>query len=540
MDGAVSRSMQEVEIMEQEADALRFEVDALENRLIESLEAGAKRAVVDDLEREIAEKVERREGLVAVSAARRREQKLREIDNRPSSRGGRGDDLSGFSIIYSSRFGQGLALDDISMIKRTSVTRNLRTGITGALLFSVSAGVFIQILEGPKAAVTKLYKDICSDSRHKDVVLVRQEVMQTRRFPESPLHAVDLQDHDDRHSRPLQTCLALLVQQNTIGNAAMPRLMRDVIVRGGNPLYLQPKRSSMIVVKVTLHGIAAFGSLAISETPVSDTFNTFLDVAVRCLMAHRGQVVTTGVGTVIAKWGCDDIKRVRVAVTSLAEAFDELRSLSLFPGEDVAEEDCHSVPQLALCAEVYPCIAVASGVGMLMKQSTFAEVVLQVVGPVVSDVEKLTEAGLLERRQLVASRTIVNTLGFSKRFTAVELPQCPGEGYSLLEVGEVPPDLPTRIAAVVQLMVQHHILEPPATGPDNETGQPVAVEDERIDDPESDDDDASPSFVVSNRTHTAETRSNLAFEPNLKQIDAPPLTDARTAGVLLTEEELHA
>jgi len=55
-------------------------------------------------------------------------------------------------------------------------------------------GVFLQALEGERAAVTKLYSRIYADSRHTGVELVHCEYITQRRYAQWSMALVDLED----------------------------------------------------------------------------------------------------------------------------------------------------------------------------------------------------------------------------------------------------------------------------------------------------------------------------------------------------------
>ena len=57
---------------------------------------------------------------------------------------------------------------------------NPRSGVTGVLCFS--DGIFLQVLEGGRTAVSALYNRIAADPRHRDVVLLSYEEIGERRF----------------------------------------------------------------------------------------------------------------------------------------------------------------------------------------------------------------------------------------------------------------------------------------------------------------------------------------------------------------------
>ena len=69
---------------------------------------------------------------------------------------------------------------DFAAILRTSRSRNAALGITGLLCHS--DGVFVQLLEGGRAAVNTLYNHIVADPRHRDVMLLAYEEIEQRRF----------------------------------------------------------------------------------------------------------------------------------------------------------------------------------------------------------------------------------------------------------------------------------------------------------------------------------------------------------------------
>ncbi len=57
---------------------------------------------------------------------------------------------------------------------------NPACGLTGILVYG--GGIFMQALEGGRAAVNELYGHIVRDARHKDVVLLHYDEITERRF----------------------------------------------------------------------------------------------------------------------------------------------------------------------------------------------------------------------------------------------------------------------------------------------------------------------------------------------------------------------
>jgi Sensors of blue-light using FAD len=59
---------------------------------------------------------------------------------------------------------------------------NQRDGITGALI--CRADLYLQMLEGPRAAVTATFHRILGDDRHADVSLISSDDVRERLFPD--------------------------------------------------------------------------------------------------------------------------------------------------------------------------------------------------------------------------------------------------------------------------------------------------------------------------------------------------------------------
>lgn len=75
--------------------------------------------------------------------------------------------MSILQIVYKSLANPGLEEANVLDILRVSQTRNQVARISGLLVYR--APVFVQLLEGPEAAVLALYERIAHDSRHHAV-----------------------------------------------------------------------------------------------------------------------------------------------------------------------------------------------------------------------------------------------------------------------------------------------------------------------------------------------------------------------------------
>jgi Sensors of blue-light using FAD len=83
-------------------------------------------------------------------------------------------------LMYASRAASPVDQEELSSILRQSKMTNPAQGITGVLC--CSGGIFIQVLEGGRNAVNRLYNRISADPRHTDVVLLTYEEIAERRF----------------------------------------------------------------------------------------------------------------------------------------------------------------------------------------------------------------------------------------------------------------------------------------------------------------------------------------------------------------------
>ena len=83
-------------------------------------------------------------------------------------------------LTYASRTSRVLGPADIKDILSASQRNNARAGITGALC--LNNGIFLQQLEGARAAVNALYHRLLKDTRHKDTAVLDFGEIPHRRF----------------------------------------------------------------------------------------------------------------------------------------------------------------------------------------------------------------------------------------------------------------------------------------------------------------------------------------------------------------------
>ena len=97
-------------------------------------------------------------------------------------------------LIYMSRAvgPQGIELTDAILQK--SHRWNTQHGITGVLC--EGQGVFLQVIEGERANVTRLYTRIAADARHTALELIHCESITERRYSQWSMARVGLSDVD--------------------------------------------------------------------------------------------------------------------------------------------------------------------------------------------------------------------------------------------------------------------------------------------------------------------------------------------------------
>jgi hypothetical protein len=83
-------------------------------------------------------------------------------------------------LMYASRAAKPLDPEELTHILRQSRSANPKVGVTGVLCST--GDLFIQVLEGGRAAVNRLYNRIAADPRHTEVTLLAYEEIAERRF----------------------------------------------------------------------------------------------------------------------------------------------------------------------------------------------------------------------------------------------------------------------------------------------------------------------------------------------------------------------
>jgi hypothetical protein len=94
-------------------------------------------------------------------------------------------------LLYASRARDPITNETIASILSQSRKNNPETGVTGVLCVC-HGGVFIQVLEGGRDEVNRLYNKVLHDNRHVDVTLLEYAEISERRFSGWRMGRVDL------------------------------------------------------------------------------------------------------------------------------------------------------------------------------------------------------------------------------------------------------------------------------------------------------------------------------------------------------------
>ncbi|WP_373976507.1 BLUF domain-containing protein [Chitinibacter sp. SCUT-21] len=93
-------------------------------------------------------------------------------------------------LIYASRAAGEVNAELLEALLRSSRQNNPAIGITGVLCYG--SGVFVQVLEGSRSAVSSLYNVIVRDPRHEKVELLSFEEICERHFSDWTMGQVNM------------------------------------------------------------------------------------------------------------------------------------------------------------------------------------------------------------------------------------------------------------------------------------------------------------------------------------------------------------
>ena len=107
------------------------------------------------------------------------------------------------TIIYRSHLSHDVPVKALEGMVAAANCKNGEADVTGILLFNGTH--FFQLLEGPEEKVKAIYRNICEDKRHYNVVELLCDYAPARRFGKVGMEIFDLREHD--RDEVLQTIL---------------------------------------------------------------------------------------------------------------------------------------------------------------------------------------------------------------------------------------------------------------------------------------------------------------------------------------------
>lgn len=89
-------------------------------------------------------------------------------------------------ITYVSQAQKPFTQDELAGLLTHSRARNGQDGVTGCLVYRYNEdfdrGNFLQVLEGPEAAIDDVWRRISSDTRHHTIVIIDEGPIEARMF----------------------------------------------------------------------------------------------------------------------------------------------------------------------------------------------------------------------------------------------------------------------------------------------------------------------------------------------------------------------
>ncbi|MGI3187038.1 BLUF domain-containing protein [Nioella aestuarii] len=107
-------------------------------------------------------------------------------------------------ITYVSQAQRPMSQDDLAGLLEHSRARNLQDDITGCLVYRYNddydRGNFLQVLEGPEAAIDDVWRRISSDNRHHTIVIIDEGSIEERMFSNWSMGFRNLDAEDLKHA----------------------------------------------------------------------------------------------------------------------------------------------------------------------------------------------------------------------------------------------------------------------------------------------------------------------------------------------------
>lgn len=115
---------------------------------------------------------------------------------------------------------------DIESILGTCLLANACHGITGCLIWDSISQTFTQLIEGEKASILQLYRNIIYGERHFNVVVVHEGRVAKRSFPQWSMRYVDRKKINLGNEASSKDVVAYLAQNQ--GQRVFDRIAEDI------------------------------------------------------------------------------------------------------------------------------------------------------------------------------------------------------------------------------------------------------------------------------------------------------------------------
>lgn len=143
-----------------------------------------------------------------------------------------------YHLVYTSYGSQPFSESDLIQLLNQSNTWNKTKEITGMLLYL--QGKFIQVLEGDKSEVKKLYEKIANDTRHKKVTIVIEGDYPERLFKDWSMGFKQITDDEFKTLSGFQDIDAFFEKQQSLEGKNLILIFLQLFYRKNNTDYPEP------------------------------------------------------------------------------------------------------------------------------------------------------------------------------------------------------------------------------------------------------------------------------------------------------------
>lgn len=133
-------------------------------------------------------------------------------------------------VIYISTATRLLSENDLSVLLEVSRRNNAAEGLSGMMLYH--DGSFLQVLEGPAAAVRARFERICQDDRHRNVIRLWDGAIAARSFARWQMALVQLDAMHDSGQEAVVSLYELARGRLNTPDDPVVRMLISTFLRG--------------------------------------------------------------------------------------------------------------------------------------------------------------------------------------------------------------------------------------------------------------------------------------------------------------------